>query len=112
MSSYIHLGTVIFTSIPSLVTALFIGSWTDMVGRRPALALPCIGSAIDSLTVLLVMYFEWPIFVLFVGSAMTGMCGFYTVMILAVVSYIADSTDESKIGFRIGKESQFPKIHL
>jgi len=101
LSSYIHLGVVMFASIPSLVTALFIGSWTDTVGRRPALALPAIGSAIDSLIVLLVMYFEWPIYVLFVGSAINGMCGFFTTMALAVMSYIADTTDESDRGFRL-----------
>jgi len=93
-----------FASIPSLVTALFIGSWTDTVGRRPALALPAMGSAIDSLIVLLVMYFEWPIYVLFVGSAINGMCGFFTTMALAVMSYIADTTDESDRGFRLGME--------
>ena len=103
LSSYIHLGTTIFGSIPSLVTALFIGAWTDMAGRRPALVLPCFGSAIDSLIVLLVMYFKWPIFVLFAGSAIRGMCGFITVMLLAVVSYVADTTDESNRAFRLGK---------
>lgn len=110
LSSYIHLGTIIFGAIPSLVTALFIGVWTDMVGRRPALALPYFGSAINSLTVLLVMYFEWPIFVLFAGSAICGMCGFNTVMSFAVVSYIADITDESKRAFRFGKVTF--KLHL
>ena len=74
-----------------------------MAGRRPALVLPCFGSAIDSLIVLLVMYFEWPIFVLFAGSAIRGMCGFITVMLLAVVSYVADTTDESNRAFRLGK---------
>lgn len=91
-----------FASIPSLVTALFIGAWTDMVGRRPALALPAIGSAIEALIVLLTMYNNWPIYVLFVGSAISGMCGFFTTMALAVMSYIADTTDESDRAFRLG----------
>lgn len=101
LSSYIHLGIVMFASIPSIFTALFIGAWTDTVGRRPALALPAIGSTLEALVVILTMYFEWPIYVLFVGSAISGMCGFFTTMVLAVMSYIADTTDESDRSFRL-----------
>lgn len=72
-----------FASIPSLVTALFIGAWTDMVGRRPALALPAIGSSIEAVIVLLTMYLKWPIYVLFVGSAINGLCGFFTTVAMA-----------------------------
>ena len=93
-----------FASIPSILTALFIGAWTDSVGRRPALALPAIGSTLEALIVLLTMYFNWPIYVLFVGSAISGTCGFFTTMVLAVMAYIADTTDESDRSFRLGKE--------
>lgn len=101
LSSYIHLGIVMFASIPSILTALFIGAWTDSVGRRPALALPAIGSTIEAFIVLLTMYFEWPIYVLFVGAAISGTCGFFTTMVLAVMAYIADTTDESDRSFRL-----------
>lgn len=92
-----------FASIPSIFTALFIGAWTDTVGRRPALALPAIGSTLEALIVLVTMYFDWPIYVLFVGSAISGTCGFFTTMVLAVMAYIADTTDESDRSFRLGK---------
>lgn len=101
LSSYIHLGVVMFASIPSIFTALFIGAWTDTAGRLPALALPAIGSTLEALVVLLTMYFEWPIYVLFVGSAISGTCGFFTTMVLAVMSYIADTTDESERSYRL-----------
>lgn len=101
LSSYIHLGMVMFASIPSLVTALFIGAWTDMVGRRPALALPAIGSSIEAVIVLLTMYLKWPIYVLFVGSAINGLCGFFTTVAMATMAYIADTTNESDRSFRL-----------
>ena len=101
-----------FASIPSIFTALFIGAWTDTVGRRPALALPAIGSTLEALVVILTMYFEWPIYVLFVGSAISGMCGFFTTMVLAVMSYIADTTDESDRSFRLGKCLKRPWNYL
>lgn len=92
-----------FASIPSLVTALFIGAWTDMVGRRPALALPAIGSSIEAVIVLLTMYLKWPIYVLFVGSAINGLCGFFTTVAMATMAYIADTTNESDRSFRLGR---------
>ncbi|KAL9982404.1 hypothetical protein ACROYT_G004441 [Oculina patagonica] len=101
LSSYIHLGIVMFATIPSIFTALFIGAWTDIVGRRPALALPAIGSTLEALIVLGTMYFHWPLYLLFVGSAINGICGFFTTMVLAVMAYIADTTDESDRSFRL-----------
>ena len=41
---------------------------------------------------------------LFLGSANNGTCGFFTTMVLAVMAYIADTTDESDRSFRLGKK--------
>ena len=90
-------------SIPSIFVALFMGSWTDQVGRKPALAAPIVGSLFESVIVLLIMYLKWPIYVLFIGSAVNGFCGYFTTIVLAVMSYIADTTDESERGLRLGK---------
>ena len=51
------------------------------------------------------MYFKWPIYVLFVGGAVNGTCGYFTTMILAVLAYVADTTDESDRAFRLGKKT-------
>ena len=52
---------------------------------------------------LLVVYFKLPLYVMFVGSAITGCSGFLTTLMLAVMSYIADTTDKKGIAFRIGE---------
>jgi PCFT/HCP family folate transporter-like MFS transporter 1/3 len=93
-----------FALIPSMFAALLIGAWTDTAGRRPALVLPAIGSALEALIVLCTIHFEWPIYVLFVGSAISGTCGSYTTMVLAVMAYIADTSDESNRSFHLDKE--------
>lgn len=102
LTSYIVLGVVMSASIPSIFVAVFMGSWTDQVGRKPALMAPIVGTLFESMIVLLIMYFKWPIYVLFIGSAVNGFCGFFTTIVLAVMSYIADTTDESERGLRLG----------
>ncbi|XP_031551724.1 proton-coupled folate transporter-like [Actinia tenebrosa] len=101
LSSYIHLGVVLFSSLPSLFTSLFIGSWTDSRGRKPALLLPAIGSSIEAGLTILVMYLELPVYVLFVGGAINGLCGYFTTLIMGLMAYIADTTDESDRPLRL-----------
>lgn len=102
-ASYVQLGTVMFSAIPSIIITLFMGGWTDKVGRRPALILPTLGSALEAVVVLFVMYFKLPIYCLFIGGFLHGICGYYTTIILACMSYIADTTEESKIALRLGE---------
>ena len=103
MTSYIFIGVIMFASIPAVFMSLFMGTWTDRVGRKPALLAPILGSLFESIIALLVMYLKWPMYVLFIGSAVNGFCGFFTTIVLAVMSYIADTTDESERGLRLGK---------
>ena len=56
----------------------------------------------------MVMYFEWPLYVLFVGAAISGFSGFLTTVMLAVMSYIADTTEKTGVALRIGMEN----LHL
>ena len=57
LSSYVHLGIVLFSSIPSIFVALFVGGWTDKVGRRPAIILPCVGGTLEVIVILVTIYF-------------------------------------------------------
>lgn len=106
-ASYVQLGISLFSSIPSIIITLFIGGWSDKVGRRPALIAPTLGSALEALVVLFVMYFKLPIYCLFIGGFLHGICGYYTTMILACMAYVADTTEESKIALRLGELSTY-----
>ena len=104
LATKIDLGNTFFMSIPSLIVAPFWGPWTDKTGRRkPALIAPAIGTLLQTIVVLMIMYFEWPLYVLFVGSAISGFSGFLTTLMLASMSYIADTTETTGVAFRIGK---------
>ncbi|KAL9982455.1 hypothetical protein ACROYT_G004499 [Oculina patagonica] len=101
-ASYVQLGTVMFSAIPSIIITLFMGGWSDKVGRRPSLILPTLGSALEAVVILFVMYFKLPIYCLFIGGFLHGICGYMTTIIVACMSYIADTTDKSKIALRLG----------
>ena len=102
-ASYFQLGYVMFSALPSIVIALFMGGWTDKVGRRPALIVPVLGSALEAAVIIVVMYLKLPIYCLFIGSFLHGICGYYTTIILACMSYIADTTEQSLIALRLGR---------
>ena len=104
-ASYVQLGIVMFSALPSIIITLFMGGWSDKVGRRPTLIVPVLGGVLDAAGVLIVMIFELPIYCLFVGAFLHGLCGYYTTIILACLSYIADTTDQTQIALRLGKWS-------
>ncbi|XP_048585633.1 proton-coupled folate transporter-like isoform X2 [Nematostella vectensis] len=95
------IGNVMIMSIPSVIVSLMLGPWTDTAGRKRAIVAPAIGSLLESINTLLVMYLKWPILVLFVGSAFTGFSGFFTVMTQASMAYIADTTPEQQVALRL-----------
>ncbi|XP_068746746.1 proton-coupled folate transporter-like isoform X2 [Montipora capricornis] len=101
-ASYFKLGTVMFSIFPSILITLLMGGWTDKVGRRPALILPAVGSALEAGVVLIVMYVKLPIYCLFVGALIHGLFGCFTTILFACMSYIADTTEKGQFAFRLG----------
>ena len=97
-------GLIFFSGVPSLVTGLLIGSWSDKVGRKPAIILPCFGATVDMSVTLIVIYFDLPLYVLFAGSFFNGMTGYFPAIILATMAFIADTTQESMRAARLGKD--------
>lgn len=101
LSTRMDLMLTFFRTIPSLLLAPFWGAWTDKSGRRkPALIFPVIGSLLQTIIMLAVLYLKLPLYVMFVGSAISGFSGFITVLTIAIMSYIADTTEKSGIAFR------------
>lgn len=103
IAAKIDMGNVLFLSLPSILMVLLLGPWTDTGGRRPALLAPPIGSAIEAILILIIMYLEWPVYILFVGEAINGFSGFATIMTMAAFSYVADITTEQRLAIHIGQ---------
>ncbi len=61
-----------------------------------------LGGVLESIIVLLTMYLELPIPVIYIGSFFNGLGGFFTGLTLAVMAYIADTTEKDKRALRLG----------
>ena len=102
LTSFIYLGIILAAALPSFFMALLLGSWSDSVGRKIVVLLPVIGALLDSICVLITMFTRGSLYFLFIGSFCNGLCGFFTTMILAVFSYMADMTSEEERALRLG----------
>ena len=56
---------------------------------------------------LLVMYFEWSVYMLFVSAAISGFSGFAPVLMVGATSYIADISTKEERAYRIGELRRF-----
>lgn len=102
LTSYFHMCIILSAAVPSLFMALFLGSWSDKVGRRVVIMLPVIGGLLDSACIIATILLQAPLYFLCIGSFANGVCGFFTTMILAVFAYIADVTDSKDRSLRLG----------
>ena len=101
-SAGFQIGQSLCNTIPSLVVCLYLGVWSDNVGRKPVVILGTLGSLLEALVVLLTMMFDLPILVVYIGSFLNGMGGYFTGLTVAVMAYIADTTSADKRALRLG----------
>ncbi|XP_065071361.1 proton-coupled folate transporter-like [Rhopilema esculentum] len=101
-SAGFQIGQSLCNTIPSLVVCLYLGVWSDKVGRKPVVILGTLGSLLEALVVLSTMIFDLPILVVYIGSFLNGMGGYFTGLIVAVMAYIADTTQPEKRALRLG----------
>ncbi|EDO38916.1 predicted protein, partial [Nematostella vectensis] len=100
-AAYVQIGITMFESLPSIVLSLMVGSWSDCHGRKPAILLPVIGSMLEAVCVLIVMYCDLDVYVLFIGALLNGCSGYLPTLLMGIMAYIADSTDESQRALRL-----------
>ena len=102
-SEWIFYNTVAY-SVPSIVTSLFLGSWSDKIGRKFAILLPLVGLGVEAISSLInAHYFSAPPVYLLYGNILSGMFGGFSTILMALFSYIADITkDKKKRTLRIG----------
>ncbi|XP_025410665.1 uncharacterized protein LOC112683723 isoform X2 [Sipha flava] len=97
--------TILQSSLPA-VLVLFLGSWSDRNRlRRPCMLLPIYGEVARNIGLLVCVYFfdELPMEVSGLWQSLTiAVTGYWTVIFMAVFSYIGDvSTDKNKT-IRVG----------
>ncbi|XP_028409598.1 proton-coupled folate transporter-like [Dendronephthya gigantea] len=102
-SQWIFYNTLAY-ELPSIVTSLLLGSWSDKFGRKFAILLPLVGLGLEAISGLVNAHFfsASPVYLLF-GNILSGMFGGFSTILMALFSYIADITkDKRERTLRIG----------
>ena len=104
MAAGFQIGIGLFNTIPSIFVCLFYGALSDRIGRKTIFILSILGSLLEAIIVLLTMYFDWKVWIIFIGSFCNGIGGYLTGILMAVMAYIADTTAADRRAVRLGKD--------
>ena len=92
----------IASSLPSVASSLILGSWSDKVGRKVVLLLPCVGSLLLYANHILNVVFFWAnVDYLLIGTFISGFFGGFAAILLGVFSYISDVSDTMQRTVRV-----------
>ncbi|XP_071500140.1 proton-coupled folate transporter-like [Diadema antillarum] len=90
-------------AVPAIFSTIMLGSWSDRVGRRAPMILPCIGSVVNGVCLLFsALYMDLTIGIMILGSVLMGLLGAYPTLTSAVFSYLGDITQERSRTKRFG----------
>jgi PCFT/HCP family folate transporter-like MFS transporter 1/3 len=79
-------------SVPALFVTVFLGSLSDKLGRKAAILPPLFGGLFITLTYLVIILLDLPIWYLLIGRLVEGLCGSYLALLMGCFAYIADMT--------------------
>ena len=101
LTSYLILISTIVSSIASIFTTIFMGPITDLVGRKVALYFPTITMIVYMLIMLSINYLDLNPYFILIGSAVIGVGGSYSVVIMTLSAYIVDTVSEKHRAIRL-----------
>ncbi|XP_078697177.1 lysosomal proton-coupled steroid conjugate and bile acid symporter SLC46A3-like [Branchiostoma floridae x Branchiostoma belcheri] len=97
------LANMISLTIPSIIITVFVGPWSDRVGRKVAMILPMLGGCLMSVNLIFQSWWiQLPWYLLLIGPFISGFCGGFATILLSVFSYLADVTSEEVRTKRMG----------
>lgn len=100
-SHYILLFNVALT-VPAMLTACFLGVWSDKRGRKGPLVVASIGSSVASLVILIAIHWKLHIYVFMIASGIAGLSGYYPTVTLAILAYVADTSKPQSRALKLG----------
>uniref|UniRef100_A0A3B5B7E4 Proton-coupled folate transporter n=1 Tax=Stegastes partitus TaxID=144197 RepID=A0A3B5B7E4_9TELE len=84
-----------------LLVVPFLGSWSDIAGRKPVLIIPNLGLALQAVVYLVVMYLRLPVAYFLVGRLLSGLSGDFIAILAGSFAYVADVSDKQSRTFRV-----------
>jgi len=89
-------------TVPAMLTACFLGAWSDKRGRKGPFLFAAIGSSLASLIFLVAIHWELPIYAFMIASSVAGLSGYYPTVTLAILAYVADTSQPNSRALRLG----------
>ncbi|RUS88157.1 hypothetical protein EGW08_004054, partial [Elysia chlorotica] len=80
------------SGVPSALTCLVVGSYSDFLGRRPLIIASVLGGLARSASLTAVIYFDLSVQLFYAGSFVDGVLGSSFTLALAITAVIADIT--------------------
>ena len=101
-SSHFVLYYNIIANILQAFSILLIGPLTDIYGRKLGFIIASSGAALEYGVLLIIMYFQTPLYVGLIGAVVNGITGGFGMTFLAAFTYAADISSHKTRTLRIG----------
>ncbi|XP_071957023.1 lysosomal proton-coupled steroid conjugate and bile acid symporter SLC46A3-like [Antedon mediterranea] len=90
-SNWVMYITIAYT-LPSVFMTLVLGSWSDSVGRKPAILITSVGTLLNLISWTIVAALNLPLEILIASEMLRGMSGGTSLLTAACFTYISDVT--------------------
>uniref|UniRef100_UPI00358EFAE8 lysosomal proton-coupled steroid conjugate and bile acid symporter SLC46A3-like isoform X2 n=1 Tax=Myxine glutinosa TaxID=7769 RepID=UPI00358EFAE8 len=100
-SSRFDLSLDLIAFVPAFLATLFFGAYSDRHGRRFPLFLTCLGDAISNILMVIFLYRDLPLWVIYVLNFITSFFGGTTTLLGSSFAYVADVSSVTSRNARI-----------
>uniref|UniRef100_X2B9C9 Uncharacterized protein n=1 Tax=Capitella teleta TaxID=283909 RepID=X2B9C9_CAPTE len=99
-AAYLSTKITLFREIPPVFLTLIYCSYTDTVGRKFGIIVPAIGGLLNSVTYLLVEYYQASLDWLYLGNFFEGISGGHLTLVGSGFAYVYDTIKPGTVSFR------------
>ena len=102
LSSYLSIYVSLGNQLPSIIFTLICGPLSDRFGRRPLIMIVAVGTILQGLLSLGIVYWNLSVYFFILTSVVSGICGDFAAILMASFAYISDVSSPKWLTFRIG----------
>lgn len=97
------LSSTVSLTVPSLISANFLGSWGDRFGRKLPLVLPSVGGLLSTLVFIWMSLYNLsgPVWPIVIAGGISGIFGGFVSCIMAVTSYVSSISSQGSRTARV-----------
>ncbi|GAV04643.1 hypothetical protein RvY_14901 [Ramazzottius varieornatus] len=91
----------LISSLPPIIFSLFVGSWSDAYGRKPPMVLSLVGMTASAIYISILANYRLHPAYLLVAPVLSSLTGGWTVLLMAMFSFVGDYTIDKNRGTNI-----------